>query len=239
MTDRNRAIAAIHVAKKQAGLDDDAYRDLMQRETGKRSSAELDERGLRKMLTVLDELKPAGAAQPSRYAVRKDPRPIARKVVALWLMLWNLDEVQSRGDKAIDAFVRRTTGKAAIKFTTNGEAGKVVEALKAWCLRAGVDADTTAGLFDPLRALVFEQGLRLNNAVRDGHPLADLVTLYAPHVRGRVTLGQAELQALANELGAVMRKHRLGERHRRQSPSIDGKNNGSDKQEDQSRPDLG
>jgi phage gp16-like protein len=221
MIDRTRAIAAIHVAKKQAALDDDAYRDLMQRETGKRSSADLDERGLRKMLVVLDGLKPEGAVLPSRYAVRKDPRPIARKVVALWLMLWNLDEVQSRGDKSIDAFVRRTTGKSALKFTTNGEAGKVVEALKAWCLRAGVDADTTAGLFEPLRALVFEQGRRLADAVCDGTDPAQLaaLTLYAPRVRGRVTLGQAELQALANDLGFVIRKHRLGERHRRKSPS--------------------
>ena len=225
MMDRNRAIAAIHVGKKAAGLDDDSYRDLMQRETGRRSSRDLDDSGLRRMLTVLDGLKPKDGA-PTRHRVRKDSRPIARKVVALWLMLWNLDEVVNPSDTAIDAFVKRTTGKLALKFTTNGEVAKVVEALKAWCKRCGVEADTTAGLLEPLRALVFEQGLRLTDAVMDGKPLHDQVTHYAPLVRRRVTLDQAELQALANELGTLMRKHRLGERHR-PSPSNQGNDNGN------------
>jgi hypothetical protein len=218
MMDRTGAIRRIHAAKTKAGLDDEAYRDLVERETGRRSSKELDDAGLRKLITVLDGLTPKEARAVGRaaYAVRKDARPIARKVVALWLMLWNLDEVQSRNDRAIDAFVERVTGKQALKFTTNGEAGKVVEALKAWCRRVDVDADTTAGLLEPLRALVLEQGTRLIVAAGRQLPV-DLLDHYQPRIQRRVTLDQAELQALANELGTLMRKHRLGERHRRPS----------------------
>jgi phage gp16-like protein len=37
----NGMIATIHVLKAQLGLDDDNYRGLLERETGKRSSKEL------------------------------------------------------------------------------------------------------------------------------------------------------------------------------------------------------
>jgi phage gp16-like protein len=218
MMDRNRAIAAIHVGKKAAGLDDDSYRDLMQRETGKRSSAELDERGLRRMLTVLDGLKPADAPRSS-HAARKDSRPIARKAVALWLMLWNLDEVRSRHDRAIDAFVQRTTGKAALKFTTNGEAGKVVEALKDWCARSGVDLDRGRHPELPLALLVSEQVRRL------GDHDAQLLPPFMPRLQSVGALPPKEMQELANELGSLMRKHRLGKRHK-PTPSNEGNDNG-------------
>jgi phage gp16-like protein len=218
MMDRRRAIAAIHVGKKDAGLDDDSYRDLMHRETGKRSAAELDDAGLRAMLRVLGGLKPKDAA-PKPHAIRKDSRPIARKVVALWLMLWNLDEVASRHDRAIDAFVQRVTGKPALKFTTNGEASKVVEALKAWCARCGVDLDRGQHPELPLTLLVAEQIRRLGE--HDAQGLRE----FMPRIRSVGALAPQEMQELANELGTVMRKHRLGERHRR--PSNEGKDNGN------------
>ena len=41
VVDRNRQLARIHKAKKQLGLDDATYRSLLQRVTGKSSSADM------------------------------------------------------------------------------------------------------------------------------------------------------------------------------------------------------
>lgn len=55
---RSKDLARIHLAKKELGLDDDSYRDLLVSLTGKSSSAELD---ARQRWTVLKELGRLGA----------------------------------------------------------------------------------------------------------------------------------------------------------------------------------
>lgn len=218
MTVDRRTLAAIHIAKKDRGLDDDTYRDLLQRIAGVRSAADLDQAGARRVMAEFERL---GFRNTARR-VRHDDRPIARKVVALWLMLWNLDEVASRKDKSIDAFVKRTTGKEALRFTTNGEAGKVVEALKAWCHRASVELDRHEA--EPLRLLIRQQWNRLLPVIE-----VDIVPLDA--------LTHSELLALANELGTEVRRLKLGSRHQYPS-STQGAENARTGQS-QSEPDLG
>lgn len=58
---RARKLAAIHIAAGQLGLDDDTYRALLERVTGKRSAADLDANEAER---VLDELRRQGAANP-------------------------------------------------------------------------------------------------------------------------------------------------------------------------------
>ncbi len=152
-------LAAIHVAKKDRGMDEDTYRDFLELHAGVRSAADLDEKGARAVMLAFENAGFVKTSKPVRGGL--DRRPIVRKAQALWIMLWNLDEVASGNDKALTAFAQRITGKQALKFCTNGEVGKVVEALKDWCLRAGVDPDTTSGLVDPLRRLIAEQRKRL------------------------------------------------------------------------------
>jgi phage gp16-like protein len=65
---RNRAeLAKIHLLAKGAGLDDDAYRDLLQRLTGMRSAKDLDEGGRAK---VLDHLSRLSGQQPGYQGKR-------------------------------------------------------------------------------------------------------------------------------------------------------------------------
>jgi uncharacterized protein DUF1018 len=197
----------------------------MERETGRRSAADLDPAGARRLLTVLDGLPRVPGARPPIGAPSKhfDKRPIARKVTALWLMLWNLDEVASSSDKAIAAFVKRTTGKDAVKFCTNGELGKIVEALKAWSLRAGVDPDTTAAMLDPLRKLVDEQYRRVlgHNQARPTIPVTTLLLSAIIRISLRATLDQSQLQQLANELGTEVRRLKLGRRRKEKNPPLE------------------
>lgn len=134
-------IATIHIAKKDRGLDDVTYRDVLERATGVRSAADLDEPAARKVILAFEQLGFEKPLKPRRPA--SDRRPIVRKAQAMWIALHNLDEVPNGSDRALDAFAQRLTGKASLRFSTNGEVGKVVEALKSWTERLGVSTDTT------------------------------------------------------------------------------------------------
>lgn len=190
-------LAAIHIAKKDRGLDDDTYRDLLERETGQRSAADLDDRGARKVMLAFEKLGFEKPSKPRRPA--GDRRPIVRKAQAMWIALHNLDEVPSGHDRALDAFGKRLTGKASLRFSTNGEVGKVVEALKAWTERLGVSTDTTNAYLDPVRALIAEQQRRLS---------ADGARAVTPFLTDA-----ASFYAAANALGSEIRRRQLGRRH--------------------------
>ena len=47
---RNSRLAAIHMGKKQLGLDEDTYRDMLEQVGGSRSAKDLDNDGLVKVL---------------------------------------------------------------------------------------------------------------------------------------------------------------------------------------------
>jgi phage gp16-like protein len=87
-TIRTRELAAIHASKKQLGLDDDAYRDLLQSVTGQRSAKGLDAAQRRE---VLDRMKQRGGARPRSTPVGQHPgkphnlsrEPMLQKIEAL------------------------------------------------------------------------------------------------------------------------------------------------------------
>jgi hypothetical protein len=122
-------IATIHVAKKQLGLDEDSYRDALERATGRRSAAELDQRGLMAAVAHFERLGFRRTTGP------KTSRPLhVRKIYALWGALQDLGAVARgpAGAPALRAFVKRQTGVAAPEFVSAEDAAKVIEALKAW-----------------------------------------------------------------------------------------------------------
>lgn len=137
--------AAIHVARKQLGLDEDTYRTILHRVTGKSSSADMTpaQRGL-----VLEEFRRLGF-EPTPPASRKPKKglpkgglvldgPYVGKIRALWISAWNLGIVRDRTDTALVAFVRRQTGIDHAAWVRDPkDAAKVIEALKAWIAREG------------------------------------------------------------------------------------------------------
>jgi phage gp16-like protein len=62
----------VHASKRQLALDDDTYRALLERVTGKRSAAELDAVQLRR---VLSEMRRLGAAQPTQARPQGRSKP--------------------------------------------------------------------------------------------------------------------------------------------------------------------
>mgnify|MGYP006435377777 CR=1 FL=1 len=136
---RTAALAKVHAGAKALALGDDAYRDLLARVTGHRSAKDCT---LGQLDDVVRELKALGwrEGQPKRAGKRKlAPGDVQAKARALWLSLYHLGEVESPEEAALDAFVKRQLGTDSLRFVTPQNADRVIEALKSWLTRAGVD----------------------------------------------------------------------------------------------------
>lgn len=184
------ALAAIHIAKKDLRLDDDTYRDVLERVTGKRSARELTivESG-----RVLDEMKRLGfkaASKPARAGAVVLEGPYVPKLRALWISGWNLGVVKDRTDEGLAAFVRRQAKIDHMNWLRDAaDANRVIEAIKGWLARE-------AGVVWPGRApKPFEQ----KRAVI----AAQLRILQLPAEHGA---GRGDLDALSAELGSQIRR---------------------------------
>jgi phage gp16-like protein len=125
------ALAKIHVAKKQLALEEDNYRAILVRTTGKSSAATMSEAERGRVLAEFERLgfraQPARAGRP----------PHVRKIYALWGELQKRGAVVrgAKGAPALRAFVARQTGVAAPEFLAPAQAASVTEALKGWIER--------------------------------------------------------------------------------------------------------
>jgi phage gp16-like protein len=141
-------IAAIHVAKKQLGLDDDTYRAKLARITGKHSVKDMTEVERERVLTVFrnEGFAPAPTARRANGRQQLTGK-FAKKLQALWIAGWNLGIVRDRDDAALIAFVKRQTGIDHTRFLVNADdASRAIEALKSWLRReAGVSYGNTNG----------------------------------------------------------------------------------------------
>lgn len=129
---RKRLIAAVHAAKKTAGLDDDTYRDKLQAATGKRSAKDCTDAELR---AVLDQLN--GAARGAARTRRRADGAQVGKVTALWWSLHHLGVTANPSDRALAAFVKRQAGVDALQWANPDQLARIIDALKAWAERDG------------------------------------------------------------------------------------------------------
>ncbi|WP_273790125.1 regulatory protein GemA [Bartonella sp. CM31XJBT] len=125
------SLAVLHMGKRALGLDDETYRALLYRLTGKQSAKDLSV--LEKRLVVA-EMKACGF-EPN---VKRLEGKYAKKLQALWIAGWNLGIIRDRSDKALLAFVKRQTGIDHIRFLRDSDdACRAIEALKGWLQREG------------------------------------------------------------------------------------------------------
>ncbi|MGO7870581.1 phage protein GemA/Gp16 family protein [Rhizobium leguminosarum] len=143
------SIAAIHVAKRRVGLDEDTYRSKLTLIAGKQSAKDMAEEERQKVLT--DFRNDGFAADPAAH--RGDGRQelsgkFAQKLQALWIAAWNLGIVRDRDDKALVAFVKRQTGIDHTRFLVyQDDAKRAIEALKGYS-RGRVDWSHSSNLPD-------------------------------------------------------------------------------------------
>jgi hypothetical protein len=148
IAERNQLLGQLHRIAKNMGLDEDDYRDRLHLVAGVRSAKTLTEQQLRDAVTKF----------PVKHSASNVSQPEQRKAKALWISCWNLGALDAGGDAALDAFVKRQTGKERLLFLTPPEANKVTEALKDIAKRKGfaVPSNDKGGI-EARRALVKAQ----------------------------------------------------------------------------------
>ena len=129
------SIRIVHVARRELGLEEDDYRDLLERTTGQRSAKGLTRA---QVDAFVDEVKRMGFRPKGQGGGKPLSGPHAKIAQKLWIAGYNLGCVYDRSDAALTNFVHRQCGIEHPNWVRNAADGrKVVEALKAWLSRDG------------------------------------------------------------------------------------------------------
>ena len=127
MIDR-KLLAKIHIARKDMRLEEEDYRAILERLTGKRSAADLS---VPQLEAVLDHLASLGWKPPVR-PFKKSGKPHVRKIYAIWKAMCGAGIPESPTREALHAFVLRQTKVANPEWLSPEQANQVTEGLKAW-----------------------------------------------------------------------------------------------------------
>jgi hypothetical protein len=120
---------AVFAACRRRGIDSEARKDIQQQVTGIASMAQMDDAQLSRLLDHLNR----------DWQGTNPQRPHLAKIKALWWSLYWLGVIEEPGEKALSAFVKRQTGVAALRFLDSRQSFSVIEGLKQWLEREGVE----------------------------------------------------------------------------------------------------
>lgn len=138
---KKKLIQLIHVGQKQLKMEDDAYRLMLKRLTGKESSLKCTIPELHK---VIHELQQKGADISSGLFFKKYQEPksnITKKIYVLWDELGKADALKDPSRQALNAFMRKIICKNSkiiyfsVECLDDQEATKLLEILKKWHAR--------------------------------------------------------------------------------------------------------
>lgn len=147
---RKAALAQIHIGKKQLGLDDDIYRDMLNRVTGKRSCSKMH---ISELYQVIDHLRKCGfktKRQPEKSdrAQKKQLSPKASGQVidvmrAVWIEMHHEGIVDDGSEMALTRWAERQSsqlnggvGIAELEWLERTKlVSPVLESLKQWRTR--------------------------------------------------------------------------------------------------------
>ena len=120
---RNQRIAAIHMGKKQLGLDDDTYRDMLEQVTGKRSAKDITDDDLVKVIQYLDQLGFSKRDFGQKPKVKLSKDALIGKIEA------HLAENQLHWNYA-KGIAKQMFQKEALEFCTENQLWRIVAALE-------------------------------------------------------------------------------------------------------------
>ncbi len=140
------ALVKVQIARRDLGLDEDTYRAMLSRITGRASASDCTDAQLG---AVLDELKAKGwkpkVVKGGRIARLGKPatagQPVAKKARAMWISLHQLGVVRDPSEAALEAFACRQLGIERMRWMVASDGYAVIEALKAMAERAGWSQD--------------------------------------------------------------------------------------------------
>ena len=142
---RNGALARIHILKKECGLSDDEYRDLIQALTNgqKRSAGDCDyterERIAAHLAGLSRRLRPQAAKAPR--AARKPLSGPQSKVFAMWKRMEAAGALRSGEYSSLRTFVQRQTGLSDLAFCDGQACSTLIESIKAWAKRLQIEVE--------------------------------------------------------------------------------------------------
>lgn len=131
---RDALLAQIHIAKKELALDDDTYRDVLERVANVRSAKDLSEDQRR---AVLAEFRARG--WKGRKGRKGSSKPYVRKVFAVWGELKRAGVWREEDPASLRRFVKKMTGCDDPEWLSYAQASVVIEALKKMGGRANVN----------------------------------------------------------------------------------------------------
>lgn len=149
------------MAQKALGLSADDAMALKLAVTGKASSADMSALQRKQYLAHLSGLQERAALArgekpaytPKRTSLHRtvDDDQDARwlKCRALWHSLSAAGVVHTNTDAALMAYVKRQTKLDHWRFLNGYQINTVIEALKKWCVRSGIDTDPVTALSNP------------------------------------------------------------------------------------------
>lgn len=136
---KSKLIQLIHIGKSQLGLDDELYREVLESCTGKTSSKLLS---IPQLEAVLDRLKQLGFEVDSKNktGVKNLASDDQSKLIRhLWLRLHEAGAIKNGSELALAKFVENRLGVSALQFLSTEHAGMIINHLRQWCNRLGLD----------------------------------------------------------------------------------------------------
>ena len=124
---RQSLIKLIHTGRRALGMDEDAYRDMLERFSGKRSCTEITDSQLSSIVQHIRDLGFDPAADPETAAQRA-------LIHQIWLHMHHAGIVRDRSLRALDAYCIRTAHSPLWRCSVKG-CQTVIESLKAWHAR--------------------------------------------------------------------------------------------------------
>lgn len=135
---RQTDLAKIHMAKKQLGLDDDTYRQILWQVGKVESAADLDLAGRSKLIQHFKDKgwKPKRSKKYSPKSRHKDEKNQADKIRALWITMHNQGIVRDGSEQALNHYINRMVAVAQVGWLHGKKANTIIESLKQWQARA-------------------------------------------------------------------------------------------------------
>lgn len=154
---RAQLIKLIHVARREAGIDDETYRAKLAAATGKTSCRDLDITGLNKVIESFRESGFKAKSQPAKPRTTEHQRTeIIGKIRAVWHEMHRHGFLRCGSDAALNQYVQRMTstpnggaGIARLDWVNGALAMTVVETLKKWHAREMRQKMESAGIDVP------------------------------------------------------------------------------------------
>lgn len=136
---KTKLIQLIHVAKTQLGLDDELYREVLESCTGKTSSKLLSIPQLESVLTRMKQLGFQVESKDKAGVKNLADDAQSRLIRHLWLQLHNAGQVRNSSETALAKFVENKVGVSALQFLSTKNADMIINHLRQWCKRCGIE----------------------------------------------------------------------------------------------------